>query len=389
MQSCSQCTRRRRPRWRASINPLPALAAALLAGCASSSSPTAEVPESLADRADAPVEPARVESPAASNATGQVMPESTVADASGDPVIGHIEDGPIHASEVLDGLDAQLTELGLTLPRYQFRDRARRLVERQLQEMLVNRLILFDAERALNENQQEAMSDFEARMRTSLIEREGEGDPAAADRKLRAADGRGLDEHVGEFTRRGLLEWRMQNVIDERIEVTDEMVQAEYDRRQDEYHTPGQQTIRLIRTTDADAADRIDAALAAGTPYQDVAAGRDNAGGGDGVRNVAAGDLVAPLETAVAGLAPGERTSRIRVGASICWVELVSRTPARTVALADVRPTLERALRSELRTELQNRYVRDLLESSTYTPPRQMALAAVAIAMDRYADSGT
>jgi hypothetical protein len=345
--------------------------------------------------AAAPSDPAPAES-LSERAEPLVLASAAPRDVIIDGMVGQIRGKPVFASEVFREIgDTELTRLGQTLPRLEFQRRAEDLINRKLSEWIYNRLELTEAERALTERERQALAGMRKMRREEIIARYGGGVPALADQALMDRFGYNVEQLVEQDIQRQIILYYRQKKIKPKIFVNRREVERYFQDHQDQFNPPPTVTVRVIIVRDTATAEQVDAALAEGASFPEVASRysvfRRNDGG-----------LLSPfplkgsladfnelgwpqLNEKVRRLKAGEHSDRTPLGDNFGWVMLADLKTSEPRKLEDVFLQVERMLRQEKERNLHQSMMRDLLKKENFTPPEQMAGALLRVAMSRYA----
>lgn len=326
-----------------------------------------------------------------------------VETAAGDPqplivdaMVGQIRGKPVYADEVFRDIGTEeLARLGQVHPREQFRKRAQDLIDKKLAEWLYNRLELTEAERTLTERERQGLPGMRKMQREQLIARWGGGVPALANQATRQRYGYSVEELVEQYIQANIIRYYREKTIKPKLDVHRSEVERYYRDHIEEFNPPPSVTVRVIVVRDATAADRVDEALAGGTPFAEVASQYS-------VFRKEDGGLLPPfplkgsvsqfnelgwteLNEKVRTLEAGGHSDRTKIGDNFGWVMLEEVKQGEQKRLEDVFVQLERMLRNEKEKKLHRALMSELLSNGNYTPPQQMADALLRVAMVRYA----
>ena len=308
-----------------------------------------------------------------------------------DGMVGHVNGQPIYATEAFEPIQEQLAELGRSQPASEFRARAAQLIQGRLQQLIVDSLILGEAERDLSEQEQTGLLALLAQRREEFIRFWGKGSVALAEENIVRETGRSLDETITDTRERLLVQRYLRQRLWPKINVTRKNIERYYADHIDEYNPPPVRVIRLIRTKDPADARSIDDMLRIGAPFEEVAstkANRYRPAEGGLVSENAVGDSVfgnEDLNAALAKIGPGEHSRRIKVGNGYCWVYYESRQSEPARSLVEAQLEIEDLLRRREFQRLTQEYRRELIETGSYTSIEDMGTSLLDIAMTRYA----
>jgi hypothetical protein len=371
---------------------LAALAALALPGCGTNEPNEPFVDDSLVE---APAEP-----DAGADEDDADPPAVVASDTYAvDGMIGQINGRPIFADTVFHGDDPihdQLAALGRRLARPVFRVRSRELIRSRLRQMLLDSLILAEAERDLTDPQRQGLRYTMQKRREELVRLYGQGSEAAARENILEQTGRSLDATLEDFRKAVVVREHIRAVIDPKINVTRRDVERYYRDQLDQFQPDATRDLRLIHVDTRDQAEEITRRLDAGETFAQVADSEVNlftASGG--LFEGAIGDqpLRYPeLNRALAPLAEGGHAGPIAVEDDFWFVYIESIDAPQQKTLMDVQLDIERTLKVRQRQEQTDRYYKQLLSGTDPQAVARMTDALVEIAVNRYAaidDAGT
>jgi hypothetical protein len=310
-----------------------------------------------------------------------------------DAMVGHINGKPVYASRVFREVGEQTLEtLGRSKPVREFRADLAELFSAKLGEMVSTSLVLAEAESQLSERERQGLQAMLARHREDLISRHG-GALALAEDYLQRERGLTLDEAVEQHRQRVLISRYMQSKLMPRVHVGRREVERYYQEHHARFNPPEKLTLRMIRVEDEAAAAEVEAALAAGEPFAEVARRyskyRPDEGG---LMNQFTttdrkqfNELVWPaLNRRVRLLEEGLYTPRTAIDGGWAWVYLeeVERKPGQP--LREVFLEIEEQLRRQEFVRLERRYMREMRQRGNFTPLDQMLAALIEVAVNRY-----
>lgn len=189
-----------------------------------------------------------------------------------DGLIGQVNGRPLYVREFFLPIGDQLGAMGLRMSRAEFAAATRYVVREQLDRIIENELVLSAARRSLTEDQEQGLRYWIEQVRQDQARKMG-GAEAVADAQLREERGVTLDEEVEQIKTRELMRRQLSEDVIQRVDVTWRDVQRYYRDHYAEFNPPAQIQLALIVVAGDDAAtrDAVEAALAAGTPFEDVA----------------------------------------------------------------------------------------------------------------------
>lgn len=330
---------------------------------------------------------AAAETQAAAPATRRVLPNFTV-----DAMIGQVNGQALYASRILDPLDEQLRKLSQARSRGQFTEAARQLIRNRLEQIVLPSLLVGEAERALTDQERARLEFIVKEQRAELIRLHGQGSLELADATLREKTGKGFEQTLREKREAILIASYMSKKLLPKVNVTQRDVERYYAQHPEEFNRPPGRTVYMIVADDAGTAERIDAALAAGTPFLEVAAdpalNRHEPGRQGLLHENISGEKIfenQALNSATLALAAGESTPKMQVGSRYYWVYVEAMSTGQHVTLAEAQLQIERKLQGRQRQILSNEYRQRLLLEGSYNPLPQMEEAVLEVALSRYA----
>lgn len=311
-----------------------------------------------------------------------------------DAMVGHINGEAVYADQIFDiNLVAQLESFGRRYDGDEFRRAATGVIQDRLNGIIINKLILGEAERNLKEAQRRGIEGRIQAEREELLRFYGQGSLAKAKAEFLKARDKDLDQHLADFREELVISSYIRSKVMPKIVVNQRDIERYYADNIDKYQQPDQRIIRLIRAADAAAAKKVEDALGKGQAFDKLAANPglngynpDNAGlfnsgnpiPGDEVIGIdAVNEALLPLES-------GEYAGPITVSQGTFFVQIVERTAGVQITLAEAQIEIEKILRS-LQFERQAlRFRMDLLKRGSYSDPVDMGLKLLEIAYARY-----
>lgn len=326
-----------------------------------------------------------------------------------DAMIGQVNGQPIYARDVLEPLNAELEVMGRELSADVFRMRlirrgkdGSRLIPDRLTGIVIEALILGEAERDLSDREQFVVKNHLKKIREELLTR-FYNSITLAEVSLRETTGLGLEATIEGRRKAMIVERYVRQKLLPKINVTRYDIENYYHMHEDEFNEPTGRKVRMIRTDSSTAADQIEAALADGTPFIEVASGRLNhykpdEGGLYSAR--AAGDeIFGPkvLNEAVLALVEDEHSARIKLRGFFVWLFVEAIYSGQAQSLAEAQDAIRRKLQQLQYTHLFDEYRGRLFSSyldslrrlqksgGPGTSLQQMTDMLVDIAVSRYA----
>ncbi len=334
-------------------------------------------------------------------ASGRSGPTQVASNSEGSLVIGgmvgQVNGQPIYASEVLEPLDDMLTTMGRQHSRESFRrvivrpmQDGTRVIPDRLWSIVMNTLILAEAERDLSDQEQFFVNNMLKERREELL-RQSLGSLTLANARTRQRTGRDLTEELDEQRKAMIVGRYVHQKLDPKLNVTQRHIKQYYRSHVEEFNDPPGRTLRMIRTSKARHANRIDEMLAAGELFSKVASlplNEKNPQEAGLYSERAAGDRIFGIESlneAALGLAEGEHSPRITVGNQHVWLYVEKLHPGRQVTLQDAQRNIRNRLRQVQYSHLFNEYREKLRSEGSFTPVEQMTEVLVDVATSLYA----
>lgn len=318
-----------------------------------------------------------------------------------DAMVGHVSGQAIYASKVFDLVgDAELAARGGRLSRHAFSREAHDIVTRRLMEVVINVLLLAEAEAALSEQQQAGLRYRLKEHREELVRKFGAGSPKVADRRLREEEDLGLDEKVEEFRRAAIIENHKRQILTPKINISRKDIIRYYRDHQDEFNQKSGRRIHMISTgSDADA-ETIDRLLNdEGRPFLEIASDpvlndhQANRRGffAEAIDGAQVFNLDA-LNEAAQSLKSGEHTQRVTIKETYYWLWATKVEAGKAQTLKQAQSLIRRRLIERRYSSLAIRYQADLFHRGSFDPRgpdedplEPMVDALLEVAMSRYA----
>ena len=353
------------------------------------------------ESATAPVEAqdTQPQAPASSNGpkTAAAAPVKSGVSTAVDAMVGQVNGRPIYAGQVFESIHDLLTTRGKRTSRLAFRREAEPIVRSRVFTIVLETLIMSEAEATLNPQQRMGLRHLLKERRAELIRALGAGSPEAADQRLRR-EGTSLDEKMEEIRKQAVIQNHMRQKIVPNINISRKDVRNYYRRHREQFNPKPGRTVHMIRTKDPAAADKIDSLLAEGTPFLEIAGNAelneykpeqeglyDEGLTGDQI-------LVDPLNEPTLKLEADQHTSRIAMGEGFCWVYVKTISTGNAQPLIEVQSQIRQFLYRQRHRQLTTQYHAELLTKGSLDPRGTaedplsvMVDALMEIAVDRYA----
>lgn len=320
-----------------------------------------------------------------------------------DAMVGQVNGRPIYANEVFKPIDAELRSLGEHLSPEQFRRRiigrmpdGTRLIPDRLMSIVINALILGEAERDLTEQEEMLVRNYLKEQREELMRR-SLGSIARAEEMSRLR-GRSLKEELEE-KRQGVIVHRyVQRKLMPMINVTRRDIESYYYSHSEQFNQPPGRAVRMIRTRSNGNAERIDQLLSEGASFIEVARSGLNEykqeEGGLYSEHTTGKRIFEfnKLNDAVLALGEGEHSQRLEVRSFSVWLFVDEIFPENNKSLTEAQRQIERYLKNsqynllyrEYRAKLVNEYIGSLRRGSADSSVEEMAETLTDVASSRY-----
>ncbi len=353
------------------------MAVVATAGCASKGRPDARVAPVVQRQAAAPAD---------------TQPAAPGRDADlGRPVeglIGHVAGKPLYAHVVLDGLEAELRAIGNRESRAGFRDRAYELIRRRIASLVIDALVLEEAERVLTEGERTGLRQLLDFQREELLRKYGQGSVALAQRNIVEQTGTRLDKSLQDFRESVLIRTYLDRKIDPLVNVSRRDIARYYRDHVVDFRPPAERDVRLLWARDAAEAESLRGRLEAGESFVDLAAEPGNQYPGKANLYPIEGEVMfgyGPIDAAVSSLDEGQWVGPIEQRGRYWFVYVERLDAAEGVDLMDAQARIERTLRDEQGRRLREDFFKRLRSVGSFTDEDAMTSAVLRIAMSKYA----
>lgn len=312
-----------------------------------------------------------------------------------DQLVGQINGRPVYADEFFRPMDERFRREAERRGQRDFMAFARKEIEGALWDKLRDELLLSEFEGALTPEQRMGVLAFVEDVRRDLVSG-NLGSEALATQRLREAEGLGLEEKVQDLTQRRFILEQLRRAIGNRVTVSAADVRLYYEQNLNEFSPPPVAKFVILRVPRKDEAKiaAVEAALAAGTPFEDVAREhstwrptQNNAHEAtlkDRVYAEAAIFGPASLNTAARALSVGQVSPRVDERDDAYWIKLVEIEQKPGVSLYDAQEGIERTLRAQRSREEEVRYFEQLFRRGSFSDVREMVRRLLEFAGERY-----
>jgi hypothetical protein len=309
-----------------------------------------------------------------------------------DAMVGQVNGRAIYASAVFKDIHEQLLARGKAVPRAAFEREVSKIIAQRLQVIVLESLILGEAERDLTMQERQGLGALLKRQREDMIKRFGAGSRAVTDVRIRQLQGRSLDQALEDYRQEVLVKKYLDQHVMPKINVSRRDIERYYQRHYDDFNPPPTRTIHMIRTNDAARAENIDRLLNEGRPFLELAADESLNSYKAGDKGLFGADLPGnkifgqdDLNEPTIALAEGQHTPRIERDNGNFWIYVakIKREPPRP--LREVQSDIEGLLRRQQYEQLTSEYHIELFEQGSFDPLDDMAIRLIDVAMARYA----
>lgn len=308
-----------------------------------------------------------------------------------DSVIGQVSGRPIFADELLEPIADQLRREAERSSAAEFQARARQIISNRLNEVILNELLIAEAEAALTPQQQQGLLAFVRQMQEKTIAT-GQGSRTVTEERLLEEVGMTLQQYT-ERERSGILiRFLLDRRVNSRAIVSWKDVQREFNKRQAEFNPPATVTLKRVRipTSEQPLIEQTSQRLAAGEPFDAVVEALDPSMvttldplhmGPGGMADVEISETYKPH---LVGLTVGQTSPPIQLSGRTEWLHVaaIDQAPRRT--LYDVQRQLENELRLRREAEERNRYINTLFARGIHDELNEMAERVLLVALLRY-----
>lgn len=323
-----------------------------------------------------------------------------------DSVVGQINGRPVYASEILNPLHGRLVAISQQVkdPSRWRRDAAR-VVVAELGNRIEDELILSEARANLAPEIQQGLFRFLNNIQKDLVSSQ-QGSAVKADQELKANTGRGLYQEAQDKLDREIIGSEIRTKVLPKVNVSWKSVRQEYERREKEFNPPSTAKFRLIAapTEDAETLSKLEQALNAGTPFNEVAAGPLNTFNrtqGGLVEATVEGTFaqsefftIPELNAVAQRLTPGTQAGPVPYstvsGRKLTgWIRLDEIDTPKGIPLYDAQLKIQNELKNERFNTERRRYFDHLRERGNVSKIEDMAQRLMNIAIERYQPDAT
>lgn len=343
--------------------------------------------------AAAPVKPI----PSATPVELTPRPMSPGDEAVVESVIGQVSGRPIFVDAFLEPIADQLRQEGLRLSQNDFIKSAQAIINKRLSEVVLNELVLAEAEASLSQEEQMGLLAFLRDMKEKTIAKAG-GTLFGAEQKVNQEQEMTLSEYEEAQKNATLIQKLLYDRIEPRVIVSWRDVQREYELRKSEFNPPATVTLLRLQLSDTEQAALIEQAktmLGDGVAFKDMVrllsldefvsplgGGAMRIGPG-GLSDVEVNEAFKPALSKLKGQ-QGEVTEFIARQGRTVWlyVEKIEQPPGHS--LYDVQEQLIAELRARRTAEERDKYVRSLFQKGIFDELETMSRRVLMVAILRY-----
>ena len=310
-----------------------------------------------------------------------------------DSLVGYINGRPIFADEFLQPVEDRLLRAAEQVRGAELEQLFLLIINEWLREVVLNELILAQAEASLTEQEQMGLFAMLNQVYDEEIRKGGGTKSGAESRRRRQGDE--LSQYVGQQKDLVLIRHLRMAEIQPRVVVTWRDVEREYARLYEQFNPATTVTLarlRLNTSTQGQLIEEVTRRIEAGEAFSQIAEDLnvDNGGlwetfetGPGGIRDI---DVKPVMKDALKGLEVGDTSRPFQLGSGTLWLHVVSldRPAVQSIYEPRVQLGLRNALQSR-RSQIEwNRYIESLLEEGIHDDLDEMAERLFDIAMSRY-----
>ena len=311
-----------------------------------------------------------------------------------DSLVGEVNGRPIFADAFLEPIEDRLIQAAEQHTGTQREAAFRMIIHGWLQDVIIDELILAEAEAALTPNEQMGLFAFIRTLQEETIRRSG-GTRAQTERHLRTRGEAPLDEYLQDQKKLIIVDQLRRRKIEPRVIVSWRDIEREYESRYAEFNPEATVTlarIRLHTVTQADEIEEVRARLAGGEAFAEIAEDLGFPNGGEWVTFTMGPGGISDIEVSdqmkllLEGLGPAETSEVFTQGRTTMWLHVASvdRPEVRDIYDKQVQRLLAAEIRRRRSEEEWNRYIASLLQRGIYDELDKMAQRLYEIAMLRY-----
>lgn len=344
---------------------------------------------------DGPVTLVATDTPDETGGTdGTPDPDRPTRALSVNAMVGHINGEAVYADQIFDvNVAAQLASYGRRYDNEEFLEQAAGVIQERLRGVIINKLILGEAERNLTDLQKRGISFRVNAEREELLRYYGQGSLAKAKADFLKDQGKSLDDHLIAFREELSIGIYIQSKVLPKISVNQRDVRRWYNDHKSQYHKPDLRSFRIIQVATKEQADYVQKRLKRGEAFDQVASDPSlnlyNPDGG-GVFN--SGDplpgekvhTIEPVNAALMPLDDGQQAGPVIAGEHYYFVQMIDFQPGIKIPLNEAQISIEESLKAAQFEKHALRFRMDLLKRGSYTKEEDMGAKLLEIAFARY-----
>ena len=290
-----------------------------------------------------------------------------------DAILAQVNEEVITRQDILGPLRPQIRRWRKDLPKDEFEQRYRSVVESRLREEISARLVIQEARRRLSEQEKEQIEATLGQILKNLTSEAGSR--LLLEERLRL-EGKTVEQEIERQRERLLVQRYLRDRIGPGIHVTHSELLAYYDQvRPQRFQTPTEVRMRLIMIRKSDFPD-----LGAARHHAEVVAGRVRAGedfaklarqyshdamakqGGDWGYVTKGAFRVQAVDQVLFGLKAGEVGPIVETPEALYLVKAEDRREARVVPFTEVQDQLDGEVRDRKYNAMVSRYIQELFD---------------------------
>lgn len=309
-------------------------------------------------------------------------------------MVGHINSEAVYADQIFNiDIAAQLESFGRRFEAEEFGQQASRVINERLRSVILDKLILGEAERNLKKQQRLGIDARVQSEREEMIRFYGQGSTSKAKAEFKKDRGQDMDEYL--IARRDELSigFYIQSRVSPKIVVNRRDIERWYEDNKSQYQQPDQRIIRLIRVMEKEEAASIKRQLDNGASFETLASdGEVNTynAAGSGMFNggkPVPGDKIIKYQSvndAILKLEKGAHAGPFEVEGLQYFVELVQYEPGVTVPLTEAQLQIKNTLRAVQFERYARRLRTEIFKRGSFSDPEEMGAKLLEIARARY-----
>jgi len=312
-----------------------------------------------------------------------------------DSLIGEIHGRPIFADTFFEPIEDRLrAEARKAATSRQFSSTALNIITQRLRELMVNELVLAEAESSLTQQEQQGLIPWMREIRERITAGAG-GSEYLARRRIAEERGMSLEQLTQQMRDQQLVQRMVQQEIQPRVIVSWRDVRREYQRQYERFNPSPTMTVGRIRLSterEAEKIQQVNNRLADGLPFAEIASivGQPNAANWQqfelppgGIDELGLNEVI---RNKLKDLDVGETSEPFQIGSSTWWLHITNleQPPGRSLYDPDVQRLLTEEIRRRRQNVEQERYLQQLFSEGITDDFETMVRRLVNIAERRY-----